>query len=186
MGAFTVNASAKAYLSGNVAAIFVNDADFDEAGYNGEFSFDTGFGATIALGNALSNGMRFEAELGYGSSDLDEVSIDGFGSASMGGDITTLALMGNIYYDFCKDCTFSPFIGAGIGIENIDVDIDFAGSEDDTVFAYQIAAGGSFAVSSAVNLDVQYRFCGTDDPDLDGTEVEYTAHKVMVGIRYSF
>jgi opacity protein-like surface antigen len=174
------------YISGNLGAVIVEDSDFDAGPLSGEFTFDTGFGFVAALGSSFQNGGRVEAELGYRKNDFDEVKFDGIGKADIDGDISALSGMGNAYYDFSTKGSFSPFIGAGLGFANIEVDLDGASSEDDTVFAYQFILGGSFASSETLSVDLQYRYFATDDPEFDGVDAEYSTHNFMIGLRQSF
>lgn len=180
------SASAKAYVSGNLGAVVVHDVDINDGFDTGEITFDTGLALTGAIGGFLGNGVRGEVELGYRANDIDEVTIDGLGTASLNGDVNSLSLMGNIFYDFAADESFSPFIMGGIGFSNVEVDVEFAGSEDDTVFAYQFGLGGSFKVSPQVNLDLQYRFLGTSDPNFGGEDFEYHTSNFLVGLRCNF
>jgi len=176
-------AFAAPYVSGNVGAVWLEDSDFgDEA----EISFDTGFGITAAIGNAYENGLRGEVEFGYRTSDMDEFDSDSGSGSIDDGDISTISLMLNGYYDFRPKETISPFIGAGIGYANVEGDIEELGSEDDNVFAYQVAVGVAFAINPQTKIDVQYRYFDTDDGDFDNLEVEYGTHNAMLGVRYSF
>jgi opacity protein-like surface antigen len=174
------------YISGNLGAVIVNDSDFDAGPLSGEFTFDTGFGFVAAVGSSMQNGGRIEAELGYRKNDFDEVKVDGLGKADIDGDISSLSGMGNAYYDFSTEGSFSPYIGAGLGFANIEADLDGIDSEDDTVFAYQFILGGSFASSETLSVDLQYRYFATDDPDFDGLDAEYSTHNLMIGLRQSF
>jgi len=175
-------AFAAPYVSGNVGAVWLEKTDFgDEA----EITFDTGFGITAAIGNAFENGLRGEVEFGYRTSDVDDFDSD-LGSDSNNGDISTISLMVNGYYDFMPKETICPFIGAGIGYANVDGDFDELGSDDDNVFAYQVAVGVAFAINPQTKIDVQYRYFDTDDGDFDDLEVEYGTHNAMLGVRYSF
>jgi opacity protein-like surface antigen len=174
------------YISGNLGAVIVNDSDFDAGPLSGEFTFDTGFGFVAAVGSSMQNGGRIEAELGYRKNDFDEVKVDGLGKADIDGDISSLSGMGNAYYDFSTEGSFSPYIGAGLGFANIEADLDGIDSEDDTVFAYQFILGGSFASSETLSVDLQYRYFATDDPEFDGVDAEYSTHNFMIGLRQSF
>ncbi len=174
------------YISGSLGAVILNDIDIDDGFDSGEITFDTGVGFVGAIGNALGNGARVELELGYRTNDLDEVKIDGLGSASLDGDFSALSLMGNAYYDFPTSGKFSPFIGGGIGYANVEADLDDIDSEDDNVFAYQLMLGGSIAASENLYVDLQYRFFGTEDPNFGGDDAEYTTHNVMIGLRHNF
>ena len=179
-------ASAEMYFSGNAGAVWVNDSDFDDGFDTGEISFDPGFGITAALGHSYGTGLRSEVEFGYRSNDMDEISVDGFGSGSIDGDVTSLSFMLNVFYDFMSGSAITPFLGGGLGYANVEGDIDNFGSEDDNVFAYQFAGGMAFDLNQSMKIDLQYRFFGTEDPDFDGLEAEYTTHNLMVGFRHSF
>jgi opacity protein-like surface antigen len=179
-------ASAEMYVSGNVGAVWVNDADIDDGYDTGEIEFDTGFGMNAALGSSYGNGLRAEVEFAYQKSDMDKVSVDGYyGSASIDGDITAIALMVNAFYDFMPNEKFTPFIGAGIGYANLEGD-DGYDSEDDNVFAYQAAAGVAFTLNQQLKFDLQYRFFATEDPSFGNLDAEYSTHNMMAGLRYSF
>jgi opacity protein-like surface antigen len=94
--------------------------------------------------------------------------------------------MGNAYYDFSTEGSFSPYIGAGLGYANVEADLDDFGDEDETELAYQVILGGSFTSSVGLSIDLQYRYFGTDDPEFDGLEAEYSTHNLMIGLRQSF
>ena len=174
------------YYSANMGVVAVEDSSIDDGNDSGEMSFDDGFAATGALGDALGNGMRVEMELGYRVNDLNKISVAGFGSTGIGGNLKTISLMGNAYYDFLNDGPFKPFIGVGAGVADIEADIDLVGTEDDTVFAYQIAAGGSLTVNDHLSIDVQYRYFATEDPNFDGLKAEYATHNLFFGLRFNF
>jgi opacity protein-like surface antigen len=183
---FGVSASfAGTYISGNLGAVIVNDSDIEDGDDTGEFTFDSGFGYLGALGLSNETG-RVEAELGYRKNDFDELKGAGLGNTDIDGDISSLSLMGNIYYDFSTEGGFYPFVGIGLGAANIEADIDDAGSEDDTVFAYQLILGGSFTSSVGFSIDLQYRYFATGDPEFDGLEAVYRTHNLMIGFRQSF
>ena len=179
-------AHAQPYLSGNIGGYSVNDADINDGDDDGEVSFDDGFVATGALGRTVGSAGRVEAELGYRANDIDKTKIDGEGEVANDGDLATISLMGNAYYDFNIGSSFTPFLGAGIGLANIEADTDLTDKENDTVFAYQLAAGGSLAVGEKLNIDLQYRYFATDDPEFDGVEAEYNTHNLMFGLRFTF
>jgi opacity protein-like surface antigen len=186
---FWVSASfADTYISGNLGAVIVEDSDFDDGPLSGEFTFDSGYGLLGALGSSNQKNGRVEIELGYRENDFDEIKIDGLGKADLDGDLSSLSLMANAYYDYSTDGGFPLFIGVGIGAASIeaDPDIDDVDSEDDTVFAYQFIFGGSFSTSKAFSVDLQYRYFATDDPEFDGVDAEYATHNVMIGLRQSF
>ncbi|MDW7644266.1 MAG: porin family protein [Desulfuromonadales bacterium] len=181
-----VSAMAQPYFSGSIGIVSLMDSDFNAGADTGEISYDAGVGLLAAVGGRVSDNLRFEGEIGYRANDLDKGTIDGLGTAKINGDITALSLMGNMYVDFMPHEFFSPFVGFGLGFANVELDFDGAGSEDDDVFAYQVAIGGTYAANKQVSLDVQYRYFATDDPDFEGLESEYQSHNVLVGLRFNF
>jgi opacity protein-like surface antigen len=192
---FTVSAaSAEVYLSGNLGAVFLTDADGDVDGYTGELTFDTGGVATFAVGTTVGNSGRIEFEIGSRVNDMDEVTSDYYNfTTDIDGDVTTLSYMGNVYFDFKNNGKFTPFIGGGLGIANVEYDVDsvngnsrFSDKADDTVMAYQVMTGISYAATDHLNIDLQYRYFGTEDPEIDVLDTEYQSHNVMLGLRYSF
>jgi len=180
------NAAVGPYVSGSIGAVMANDSDLSSTYYPGDSAtvdFDTGFGLGIAVGNDYG-GDRLEVEFGYQENDLDTVK-GGGKSYALPGDVSGMGLLVNGYHDFKTTSTVTPFIGAGIGFANVELDMP-GYNEDDNVFAYQVGAGLSFAVNQEVNLDLKYRYFGTTDPEFDGIEAEYSSHNVYAGIRVAF
>jgi len=182
------------YVSGNLAAVIGHDSDWTDTttGEKLEISYDTGYGASLAIGSDLQN-YRLEAEVAYRTNDLDDITLTGFPSVSADGDVTSLALMGNAFMDFNTGTAATPFIGAGIGMANVDYQLDsimgipINESDDDTVFAYQFALGVAFKMSETAKLDLSYRYFATADPKFDdNSEIEYATSNIMVGFRLNF
>jgi len=196
------------YVSINMGAVLLNDSDYSDSGTyydgysfidKGELSFDTGFGVTAAIGNDFKNGFRAEVEFGFRGNDIDDAdgtyaeyfpngdldfTVDYTGGFR--GEVYSSSLMFNGFIDLVPNGTVSPFIGAGVGFANIDADLDYYGSEDDNVFAYQFAAGMAFAVTPNMKIDLQYRYFATEDPDFYSLEAEYDTHNILVGLRSTF
>ncbi len=186
LGLGVSSACALPYLSGNLGVVFAEDADINEGIDTGSIAFEDGPVIAVAIGNDTGFGSRFELELAYRANDFDTWTFDGLGTAFVPGDVTALSLMGNGYIDFVSNTAFTPFIGAGLGFADLEMTIDGLGSEDDTVFAYQLAVGGSFATYTNLSFDIQYRYFGTSDPNFAGIEAEYQTHNIMVGLRSAF
>lgn len=112
----------------------------------------------------------------------------------------------NGYYDFHNSTSFTPYIGAGLGIAFInsmyDVEINIPGSgstsdntgEANTVFAWNAGIGCSYAIAENISADLAYRFIG-----LGYTETEKSlagqnfkvgiapyANEFSLGIRFTF
>ncbi|MFN3834815.1 MAG: outer membrane protein [Glycocaulis sp.] len=156
--------------------------------------FETGGFFTLAYGWRMDSGLRFEAELGYSSSDVDthrDVTVAGgdiggadaavliTGSPALGvtvanlvadgrGVIRNTGLMLNGFYDFDMGGPLGAYVGAGIGFNRVKVRYNPSDVDiingSDTVFAYQLMAGANFNVSDNVQLFGGYRYRASNDP----------------------
>ena len=188
MSCFAVGAMAAEgpYFSGNLGVTMPTDSDVSESGLSGEITYDAGFAIGAALGYEFGAG-RLEAELGYKIADTDKVKVDGLGSASIDGDLSVLSFMANGYLDFNASPTVKPYLMAGIGVANVKLDSsDLDADDNDTVFAYQAGVGVGFAINDKVTIDISYRYMGTQDPTIDGTDIEYGSHNILAGVRVKF
>lgn len=200
-------AHAQWYVSGNVGASFLSDADAtDTVGAlvgKGDASFDTGFGLSGAIGHAWGP-VRLEGELSYRKNNLDQlngITINGFlipalGPVNLGGDVSSFGFMANGYYDFDTGGKWVPFLMAGIGGARLNLDVTSVASvattydESDTVFAYQVGAGIGYKFTPSTIANLSYRFFGTSDPTfndgVDKVEGEYRSHNIWAGITVKF
>jgi outer membrane protein OmpA-like peptidoglycan-associated protein len=99
--------------------------------------------------------------------------------------------MVNGYYDFNKGSWWEPYVGAGIGIDQVVVsqagtvanvvDLDdglvvsasnFRVNDDDWAFAWQLMAGVAFRATEQLMIDVSYRYHQTDGAEVDGVVFE--------------
>lgn len=184
------------YLSGNAGMSWLEDADIERDFNNGsaKAEYDTGFLFGGAFGYDFGM-FRTEAEFGYRENDMDtfkDVSIDGIyiGDLPASGKITTLSYLINSYIDFENDSYVTPYIGGGLGIADINLNDlrvnDKHFDKDDTVFAYQAAAGLGYDIDENLTLDVGYRYFATEDPKIDGLDEEYNDHNISFTVRYKF
>ena len=196
VGGVATPALAGPYFSVNGGVVWVEDSDIsvDYWGDLAEFSYETGYVVSATFGNAYANGARIELEVPYRTNDMDELSVAGFDFGTIDGEVSSWGAMVNAYFDFDTGTSLKPFIGAGIGVANVEFEIE-KDSEDDNVFAYQLMAGFGYALSKEVTLDLQYRFYATDDPEFEVSdpdfgkvtfESEYMTNNIMAGLRFSF
>jgi len=184
------------YVSFNLGAALLSDSDLTEPGATGEAEFDTGWGFGAAFGHDYGT-MRAEVEIAYRTNDFETITVTSpvSGTVSADGETTSLAFMLNGYYDFENDSSLTPYLTGGLGFAQVEVDSltvtgpggTFAiGSDDDTVFAYQLGAGIGFAASETVTVDLAYRLFATTDPEFGDTEAEYLTHNISAGVRFAF
>ncbi|MCK9275606.1 MAG: outer membrane beta-barrel protein [Syntrophales bacterium] len=180
-----------AYITPQIAISMLEDATLSEPGvaFTVDAEFDTGYGVGLAAGYDFG-AYRVEGEIDYKAHDIESFSALGVGISGTG-EISALSVFVNGYIDFENNTVFTPYLGAGIGFSTIDVDNAQAGgivmgSEDDTVFAYQLMAGFSYAFTESMALDLSYRYFATSDPEFGITEAEYASHNVYLGLRFGF
>ncbi len=187
------------YVAGGLGASFPNDVDITQPGEPTlTTELDTGIFATGAFGRSFDNQIfRAEAEVLYNINDVSTLSVPGGGSPTASGDISTLGLMVNGYYDIDTNSKWRPYIGGGIGGANVSINsLSSLGvliaDDDTTVFAYQVKVGVAYEFTQALAGTLGYRFFATEDADFvdsygdafsaDGIE----AHIVELGVRFRF
>jgi opacity protein-like surface antigen len=153
---------------------------------NSNFQMDTGFAAGGFVGYDFV-GLRVELEgvyrsnVGHGSFTTNGVPSSIVCTAptfmtlppactetpgspgnvvSTSGVIPQLAFMLNGFYDFFPGATFTPFIGAGIGVALE----DGASQLSSTQFAYQAIVGVTWNITPQIGLSLDARYFGTTNP----------------------
>jgi opacity protein-like surface antigen len=200
------------YFSVHAGWTWLQDADVDYDDptiFDDEIEFDNGYNVGGAFG--YDYGLaRLEVELAHRQNDVDKITInfdDGTEVFQGDGDFSATNLMLNGYWDLETGSPVVPYLGGGIGIANVSAnnvkffDPTFGSvrfvDDDDTVFAYQLAAGIAFALAPPLTLDLGYRFFGTSNPDLEidpslrvlgfsDFETEFDSHNVSLGLRMNF
>src|SRR6185503_525631 len=110
------------------------------------YDLDNDWMAAGGIGYALQNGFRLEGELAYRRNDISDNAAD----------LAATSLMANVFYDFNRGGRFEPYVGAGVGV----VDLEFGGAADqvdvDPGLAWQIMAGVAIGLTPQWDLDVGY------------------------------
>lgn len=112
------------------------------------------------------------------------------------GDLSTVFIMANVYYDLETGTPFKPYIGVGAGVGFVDVSYSPSATaildDNSTQFAYQGMAGVAYEVSPMTELYAGYRYRATLDAEVDVSlfdatlDVENSASIVEAGFRLSF
>ena len=181
---------------------------------------DRGIAFSGAVGYRFAEGLRVEGELSYRTYDFDTITVrepgglavllpanlrtvpaalDNLrGTSKLEGDVGTLTLMANLYYDFDLGLDFEPYIGGGIGLSRVSVTGSVSGrqtvNDDDTVMAYQFGAGLGYKVGGSddrpVTISLDYRYFATQDPTFKGAltgtpfDAEIGGSYVGIGLRF--
>lgn len=195
-----------------------------EAGtpYGWETEFDNGLSVQGEVGLRYMTNLRSGIEVVYSQADVNThtgvtlggSSIDSVDAAALAGsadplgvtvgdlvadgqgEITSLGLFANAYYDFNTVGQLQPYLGAGIGF--MDVDVEYAPSgvgiidDGETAFAWQLKAGATWQMTEQWELYGEYAYRQTDDIEIDndlfpGTlEIENQQNVVSIGARVRF
>lgn len=186
--------------------------------------FETGMMLSGHIGMKYDSGLRAELEVGYSKADVSSHSnlaaggaiIDGVDVAVLTrgapnvtnptvgeviadgqGELSTFGAFLNGYYDFNAGSGFVPFLGAGIGLQSVDVDFMPSGvpvaADSDDVFAWQLMAGASVELSNSVDVYGQLTYRQSFEranvaldllPATLGVEAD--AAFAAIGIRFDF
>ena len=161
------------YISGGGGANLPGDLESNTgSGTPYNIEFDPGFMAQGAIGIYLGHNFRVEMEAAYRIADYDQASSGGT-KVSSDGDLQIITGMVNYYYDFGFG-SFTPFLGAGLGLAQIKTTALTIGNvsvieKDDTEFAYQGIIGISYELSRDWMIGLDGRYLDTTDDDIDAT-----------------
>jgi opacity protein-like surface antigen len=116
-------------------------------------------------------------------------------------EIGVYTVMGNLYYDFVNDTSFTPFIGAGLGVAIVHVDIehssiegyvnnvttDFGGAQ----FAWGVTTGASYAINDDWSMELGYKYIDAGNKSLTEGLAEFNLdsdiviHDILLGLRFT-
>lgn len=162
------------YVQGNGGANFVvqDNADLDIDGlgeFSGSYDADTGYVIGGEFGKQFGQGLRAGVELSFRDNEVNDFDAEGI-DLDADGDITSLAVMLNGYYDFATgNPNWVPYVGAGLGYASVESD-----DEDEGAFAYQLKAGLGHKVGTAGTIGAEASWFATPDLefDIDGAKVD--------------
>jgi opacity protein-like surface antigen len=154
-----------------------------EAGDGTDVDFDTGLGAAGQVGYRFGQ-LRTEVEFAYQAAEAEDVDGDVFDNTILRGTI-------GAYYDFSPLVVagdFAPYVGAGVGVANIEVEgtdgNDF--KDDETGLTFHAEAGFTFNVSNNFAISPNYRWEWYETNEVADVDGELYAHNIRVTGRFSF
>jgi opacity protein-like surface antigen len=184
-----------------------------------QVDLENGFMAGLAIGAQVNEWLRAEVEvsghwheaegsalLGFittvpGSTpSAPPVSTPATSSANLDGDGTAMFVLANAWFELPVGEAIRPYVGGGVGIGRLDVDLETSGgvsviNDSDWAFAYQVGAGFAFGITPGAAIDIGYRYKVINNAELEATapsgagfdvETDYKSHNVLVGVRIGF
>ena len=165
--------------------------------FGGGGDLEGGIMGALGAGYRFDSGLNVEAELSYRDNDI-EPSI----GVRPGAEARALALLANAIYEFNADGRLRPFIGAGVGLAQIEASTynnfvapaDRVGFDDETTaFAYQLMAGLAVPLGRNLTLDLAFRHFAAPDLKFDGRgsagvprsfSLDYEHQALTTGVRF--
>lgn len=169
-----------------------------------ESQFNDGWALGLNMGYDFGQ-FRLEGEVTYHKHNGDRLTVDndaGLGLATgavTGGSSKLTSYMVNAIMDLGDTLgtpNFEPFIGAGVGLANLDWDglrtaaNSFTDSSDN-VFAYQLFAGVRVPLDNGWEMSLKYRYVDANAASLqdrlnNAFKASYDAHDMVIGLTYRF
>ena len=140
------------YFVGSIGLGQMADIDIASNLGGGKFEFDSGFSGEIGVGYDFGN---FRTDFTFNSTNTDLTKVQGT-TTNVGVDVTSYLI--SAAYDWRADKKWQPYVGAGFGSSNIDVNLATTiGSvnvtvDDDDISTFKFKAGVNYEASD--NLDV--------------------------------
>lgn len=195
-------ASSGPYLAIKGGVVFPEDVDAHTSPTNGVTGgFDNGYDLGVALGYSFTSlgpvTPRLEAEVSYSKASLStgqafNASGPVGASFALNGDQTILTGWLNGYFDIPMGWGFTPFIGAGVGLSDINAKAQIAGfnvlDDSDTSLAWNLTAGMSYDINQRTSLELAYRYVDNTDVSLKGigpitVNDDFISQQVNAGLR---
>lgn len=118
------------------------------------------------------------------------------------GDFQALTFKANAFYDIDLGFAWKPYVGGGIGVTKVSVDVSSGRTgnllvdDSETVFSYQVGGGVGYEFplpeGRSVTLSLDYRYFDAGSPTFTGHDsnldfdASISGNYVGVGLRYGF
>ncbi|HEY0105456.1 MAG TPA: outer membrane beta-barrel protein [Rhizomicrobium sp.] len=171
------------YIAGDAGVSLPPDLHLNDAGGPQHESFGTGIAAGGALGYDFGTGWRFELDSLYQHTDVSRLN-----GAPATGHLASTGVMANATYDLMQYGPVTPYVGGGIGLQNVGGQVNgFSGRDWEA--AYQAEAGLRTELNDRTALFGEYRFSQSGSVNLtDGADVahqHFSDHALLAGLSYS-
>ena len=168
------------YISAEGGVSILPNLDLKTSAGTAHEHFDAGYAYGGAVGYDNGDGMRLELDTTHQMSDLTRV-----GGVSTGGNghLQSTSVMVNGQVDLTHHTSVTPYVGVGLGYQNIGANT--AGLQDsDWKPAYQAEAGLRTDISPKMSVFGEYRFSQSEAADLDAAHQHFADHGLLAGLTY--
>ena len=170
----------------------------DRSGDSATLDYDrTGLSLNATIGHQFEIGARLEEELFYRNATASKFTFTGT-EYNISSSVNSIGAMTNVYYDWYHNIEhmekdpFSPYVGIGVGITNINVShgstksFNLWNDGSDTVLGYQFIVGSGYKLNKDFILDLSYRYFDTTQAKIDQVKGSFTNSNILLGVRYLF
>ena len=171
------------YVSAFGGGSFFDTPEYTRGAFNTTVGVDNGWIIGGAVGLRTDKAWRFEAELIHAQSPFD---------APFVGEIERTSVMVNAVKEFpaLQFLGLTPYLGAGIGLTNVQIDAISPMADDELVLGYQFMTGLVFDLTDCLQAYAEYRVSSQgdlEDAQLAGSNVDlgWTQHAIL-GVRWFF
>jgi OmpA-OmpF porin, OOP family len=169
----------------SASLLTTDDPTTDSTLFNWATDADTGFVVGGAVGthlNAWVQGLRVELEASYRRNDVNGIwaitdfdtgVVDRTTTGTIGANLSTFAVMANVWYEYDAGWKVRPYVGGGVGWARTKLDgaLNTTGGSSFTTFdreedgfAWQLGLGINYQASPGVDVGLGYRYF--DGPDV--------------------
>lgn len=158
-------------------------------------------GGAVGSRGLISENIRTEIEVSYmeaSPSDFFRVPGATFVGANPTGHLSSVNILGNVWYDFAPNAAVQPYVGGGLGVGFVDGVLTTTNGDqeqfngDDVGLAFQAGAGVRWMMSDSVGFDISYRFRGVMDVEFESVQGfastgsdDILVHTIQAGISIS-
>ncbi len=187
------------YLRGDVGWMFHESPDISDpflSYLNGDLGDSFSLGA--GFGYNFRDNIRGDITLDY-FSDADVTATNPMTSATHRTDLSSIAVLANLYYDMRGRDRLTPYVGGGIGFSYNETGDHTTSAGPVTTghgqaeFAAALMAGFSYRMDDRWMFDAGYRYLFLGDAKTKSTFTTYgmkiddiRAHELRAGFRYEF
>jgi len=165
-------------------------------------------GGSFVSGGSYTTGNPFIAVSTSHTSASTPLAV----TATASGDVSSFALMANVWYDFDlgESSPIIPFVGVGLGAVNLSVDysgaaalppnagsvigasgtiqntIAFATDTEEWTWGWQVGAGLAYEFGDGMRLSAQYRYFSTGDITVAGQDFGVNSQEGLIGLHIPF
>lgn len=170
------------YFSGLAGLSLMPDLGLKNSLGTSNVGLDNGYAYGGAFGYDMGNGWRLEIDTVHQMSLVNQVS-----GTDAGGHLYSTSLMANATYDLPKYFSLTPYIGAGLGVQNIGGAVNgYTGNVWRP--AYQVEGGLRDQITPNLEMFGEYRFSQAAAARLTGIDdsanQHFADHLFSVGFTY--